>query len=132
MPTMTKKKGAATKARESDPLRDEFRQVLAEHGVVADAVNETVLFPLYLKYRNFSKAIKLIAAVYGEVEAGRKRVVLNESALEPAFVGLLCYVVGTHDYRITDWKRRLKGVSPAEFVLLAVHASKETLEKRAG
>ncbi|MDR3638909.1 MAG: hypothetical protein P4L84_34205 [Isosphaeraceae bacterium] len=125
---MAKKKAAAT-TKASDPLQDEFRQVLAENGVPEDTINETILFPLYLKYPNFPKAIKLIAAVYGESN-GTKRVVLNDGALEPAFVCLLCYIVGLRDYRITDWKRRLKGVSPPELVLLAVHGAKETLEKR--
>ena len=126
---MAKKKSTVKKAKESDPLRDEFRQVLSENGILKDIINETILFPLYLKYPNFPKAIKLIAGVYGEPNGG-KRVVFNEAALEPAFVCLLCYFVGLHDYRLTDWKRRLKGVAPAEFVLLAVHAAKETLEKQ--
>jgi hypothetical protein len=129
---MAKKKTASTtKPQPSDPLRDEFRQVLTENGILEDVINERILYPLYLKYPNFAKAIKLIGAVYGESQ-GERRMMLNEAALEPAFVCLLCYVVGLHDYRMTDWKRRLKGVSPAEFVLLAVQRVKETLEKRDG
>jgi hypothetical protein len=122
---------AAAGPKPGDPLRDEFRQVLAENGVVKDVISETALFPLYLRYPALPKAIKLIAAVYGEPgDAGR--VVMNAAALDPAFVCLLCAIAGSHDYRITEWKRRLKGVSPAEFVLLVVHAAKETLEKRVG
>lgn len=124
------KKKADSPAKPADPLRDEFRQVLSENGIVQDVINESILFPLYLKYSNFAKAIKLIAAVYGEAQ-GKSRVVVNEAALEPAFLCLICQVAGQRDYRITDWKRRLKGVSPPEFLLLAVHAAKETLDKRA-
>ena len=123
------KKKADSPAKRADPVRDEFRQVLTENGVVEDVINESVLFPLYLKYPNFAKAIKLIAAVYGEAQ-GKSRVVLNGAALDPAFLCLLCQVVGQRDYRLTDWKRRLKGVSPPEFLLLAVHAAKETLDRR--
>jgi len=120
---------AVPKAKANDPLRDEFRQVLTENGILEDIINETILFPLYLKYPSFPKAIKLLSAVYGEAQ-GKKRVVVNGATLDPAFVCLMCQVAGLHDYRITDWKRRLKGVSPPEFVLLAVHSAKETLEKR--
>lgn len=123
------KKKAAAKAKPSNPLRDDFRQILTENGVLENLVNEATLFPLYLKYPHFSKAIKLISTVYGEAH-DKKRVVMNEATLDPAFLCLMCHVVGQHDYRITDWKRRLKGVSPPEFVLLAIHAAKETLDKR--
>lgn len=123
------KKKADSPAKPAGPARDEFRQVLTENGVVEDVIDESVLFPLYLKYPNFARAIKLIAAVYGETQ-GKSRVVVNGAALDPAFLCLICQVVGQRDYRISDWKRRLKGVSPPEFLLLAVHAAKETLEKR--
>ena len=33
-------------------------------------------------------------------------------------------------YKITEWKRRLDGVTPPEFVMLAVHKAKETLDQR--